>query len=233
MYGSSGAAIALNRRSKPDLPEPDIFCMALPTRFEGYAHGYSQVIPQHLDYLTWAVLKAHTRNRAGTVRLRSADPRDTPLVNFRYFEEGSDTAGEDLQAVVQAIRFLRRLTAPLIAGGVITEECAPGPDVDGDAALADYVRNNAWGHHASCSCPIGAADKGGVIDSAFSVHGVRGLRIVDASVFPRIPGIFVAAAVYTIAEKAAEAMLRDARRVPARSDALLTAGNRQGECHVL
>jgi choline dehydrogenase-like flavoprotein len=49
-----------------------------------------------------------------------------------------------------------------------------------------------------------------VIDSAFAVHGVRGLRIVDASVFPRIPGIFVAAAVYAIAEKAAETMLRDA-----------------------
>ena len=214
MYGSSGAAIALIRRSAPALPEPDIFCMALPTRFEGYAHGYSRIIQQHHDYLTWAVLKAHTLNRAGTVRLRSADPRDTPLVNFRYFEEGSDAAGNDLQAVVQAIRFLRRLTAPLIASGVIAEECAPGPGVESDSALADYVRNTAWGHHASCSCPIGAVSEGGVLDSAFSVHGVRGLRVVDASVFPRIPGIFVAAAVYMVAEKAAEAMLRDARSMP-------------------
>ncbi len=211
MYGSSGAAIALIRRSAPALPEPDIFCMALPTRFDGYSHGYSQVIQHHHDYLTWAVLKAHTLNRAGTVRLRSADPRDTPLVNFRYFEEGSDAAGNDLQAVVQAIRFVRRLTAPLIASGMIAEECAPGPDVESDAALADYVRNTAWGHHASCSCPIGAVSEGGVLDSAFSVHGVRGLRVVDASVFPRIPGIFVAAAVYTVAEKAAEALLRNAR----------------------
>jgi choline dehydrogenase-like flavoprotein len=111
---------------------------------------------------------------------------------------------------VQAIRFLRRLTAPLIARGVIAEECAPGPDVQSDAALADYVRHTAWGHHASCSCPIGAAGDGGVLDSAFKVHGVRGLRVVDASVFPRIPGIFVAAAVYTVAEKAAETILRDA-----------------------
>ena len=214
MYGSSGAALALIRRSAPALAEPDIFCMALPTRFEGYAHGYSQIIQQHHDYLTWAVLKAHTLNRAGTVRLRSSDPRDTPLVNFRYFEEGSDAAGDDLQAVVQAIRFLRRLTAPLIASGVIAEECAPGPDVESDAALAEYVRNTAWGHHASCSCPIGDVSQGGVLDSAFSVHGVRGLRVVDASVFPRIPGIFVAAAVYTVAEKAAEAILRDVRTMP-------------------
>ena len=69
--------------------------------------------PQHHDYLTWAVLKAHTNNRAGEVTLRSADPRDTPLVNFRYFEEGSDTAGDDLQAVVTALRFVRRMTQEL------------------------------------------------------------------------------------------------------------------------
>jgi len=214
MYGSSGAAIALIRRSAPALPEPDIFCMALPTRFEGYSHGFSQIIRGHLDYLTWAVLKAHTLNRAGTVRLRSADPRDTPLVNFRYFEEGTDAAGKDLQAVVQAIRFLRRLTTPLITSGVIAEECAPGPAAESDDALIDYVRNTAWGHHASCSCPIGAAGEGGVLDSAFSVHGVRGLRVVDASVFPRIPGFFVAAAIYAVAEKAADVILRNAARTP-------------------
>ena len=55
------------------------------------------IIAEHHDYLTWAVLKAHTNNRAGEVTLRSADPRDTPLVNFRYFDEGSDAAGDDLQ----------------------------------------------------------------------------------------------------------------------------------------
>lgn len=212
MYASSGAAIALILRSEEALPEPDIFCMALPARFEGYVSGFSDLIRRHPDYLTWAVLKAHTRNRAGSVTLRSNDPRDMPLVNFRYFEEGDDQAGSDLQAVVQAIQFVRRMTAPLIAKGSIAEECAPGPGVNSTEALADYVRNTAWGHHASCSCPIGAAAEGGVLDSAFAVHGVRRLRVVDASVFPRIPGFFVASAVYIVAEKAAETILRDAAR---------------------
>jgi choline dehydrogenase-like flavoprotein len=210
MYASGGAAIALIRRSQPALLEPDIFCMALPVRFEGYSHGFSQLFLGPADRLTWAVLKGHTLNRAGTVTLRSADPRDTPLVNFRYFEEGDDQAGKDLQSVVEAIQFVRRLTAPLIASGLIAEECAPGPDVNTDEALAEYVRDTAWGHHASCSCPIGASGEGGVLDSAFAVHGTRRLRVVDASVFPRIPGFFVVASVYMVGEKAADVILQNA-----------------------
>ncbi|MEO6320537.1 MAG: GMC oxidoreductase [Polaromonas sp.] len=215
IYAASGAAMGLIRRSNPELPEPDIFCMALPARFEGYAPGFSRQISQHDDRLTWAVLKAHTLNRAGSVTLRSADPRDMPLVNFRYFEEGDDAAGADLQAVVQAIRFVRRLTAPLLARGLIAEECLPGPAVQTDEALAGYVRDTAWGHHASCSCPIGPAAAGGVLDSKFSVHGTRRLRVVDASVFPCIPGFFIAAAVYMVGEKAADVILRDAAQLPA------------------
>jgi choline dehydrogenase len=210
MYASSGAAIAFVRRSDDGLPEPDIFAMALPVRFEGYYPGFSNLIRGHSDYLTWAVLKAHTCNRAGSVTLRSANPRDVPFVNFRYFEEGDDTSGEDLQAVVQAMQFVRRITAPLIDAGLIAEECAPGREATSAEALTDYVRNTAWGHHASCSCPIGAIGEGGVLDSAFTVHGARRLRVVDASVFPRIPGFFVVSAVYMVAEKAADVILQAA-----------------------
>jgi len=78
-----------------------------------------------------------------------------------------------------------------------------------DAALAEFVRNNAWGHHASSTCAIGHPDKGGVVDSNFRVHGCKGLRVVDASIFPRIPGLFIVSAVYMIGEKAAETILRD------------------------
>jgi choline dehydrogenase len=76
------------------------------------------------------------------------------------------------------------------------------------------VRDTAWGHHASCSCAIGPQAHGGVLDSTFAVHGVPRLRVVDASVFPRIPGFFIASAVYMAAEKAADAVLRAAARTP-------------------
>jgi len=212
MYASNGAALALIGRSAPTRPEPDLFCMALLARFEGYRPGFSELIGGPGEMLTWAILKAHTENRAGTVRLRSADPLDTALVDFSYFEEGSDVAGEDLAAVVAGVRFVRSLTAPLIAAGLIAEELAPGAAVASDAEIAQYVRDTAWGHHASGSCAIGAGgDAKAVLDSAFRVRGTQRLRVVDASVFPRIPGFFIASAVYMAAEKAADAILADAR----------------------
>jgi choline dehydrogenase-like flavoprotein len=175
--------------------------------FGGYFPGYSSLAVTKPNYLTWAILKAHTENCAGEVVLRSADPRDTPLINFHYFEEGSDKAGEDLDSVVAGIRFVRKLTAKLKAEGAIAEEEQPGEARQSDDALKDYVRTNAWGHHASCSCPIGPRDSGGVVGGDFRVHGTAGLRVVDASVFPRIPGFFIVSAVYMIAEKAADVIL--------------------------
>jgi choline dehydrogenase-like flavoprotein len=211
LYASNGAALAFVRRSDPEVPDPDIFCMALPTQFDGYYPGFSANLKKYDDRLTWAVLKAHTHNSAGTVTLKSADPLQPPRINFHYFEEGDDTQGRDLKALVDAIQFIRELNRPLLDCGLLTEE-APGPDAHTAPALADYVRNNAWGHHASCSCPIGLRANGGVVDSSFAVHGTRGLRVVDAAVFPRIPGFFLVSAVYMIAEKAAATLLQDAKR---------------------
>ena len=76
----------------------------------------------------------------------------------------------------------------------------------------EWIKNTAWGHHACGSAAIGPRAAGGVLDSRFRVHGVQGLRVVDASVFPAIPGFFIAAPVYMLAEKAADAILADARR---------------------
>lgn len=209
MYGSNGASLGIVLRSDPGVPEPDLFCMALPAHFDGYHPGFSNAIRAHPDRLSWVVLKAHTRNRAGCVELRSADPRDPPRIDFGCFDAGDDPGAEDLRAVVDAIERVRALSAPLRASGVIAEELAPGPQVQGPQALAAYVRDTAWGHHASCSCPIGPPERGGVLDARFAVHGTRRLRVVDASVFPRIPGIFIVSAVYIAAEKAAETMLQD------------------------
>jgi len=214
-YATNGAGLAVITRSAPERPLPDLFCMALLGRFSGYYPGYARDLADNLNCLSWAILKAQTNNRKGTVILASKDPRDPPKVNFHYF--GEDTkrddqgAKEDLASVVAGIRFVRRLAEPLRDEGLIAEEELPGEELQSDEQLENFVRANAWGHHASCSCHIGPPEKGGVLTSDFRVHGVERLRVVDASVFPRIPGFFVASAVYMVAEKAADVILADAR----------------------
>jgi choline dehydrogenase-like flavoprotein len=215
VYTSNGAVLAVIKRSFSDRPLPDLFCFAVLGDFRGYFPGYSKLIKDHLNYLTWAVLKAQTNNRAGEVRLASADPRDRPYISFRYFEEGSDKEGKDLDAVVEGVKFVRMLTNPLRAQGLIRTEESPGDGVQTDAEIRDFVRANAWGHHASCTCPIGRdGDPMAVLDGNFKVRGTKGLRVVDASVFPRIPGFFIVSSVYTIGEKAADVILAEAERRP-------------------
>jgi len=203
IYATNGALISVVARSGPDAPEPDLFLYALLSRFEGYFPGYSSLPAKHPNSLTWVILKAHTNNTAGQVTLRSADPRMPPDVNFRYFDEGNDSRGHDLDAVVAGIELARRLGAALKKEGLIAKEELPGEDVAADS-LPDFVKRHAWGHHACGTCRIGGRADGGVVTGDFQVHGVEGLRVVDASVFPRIPGFFIVSAVYMIGEKAAD-----------------------------
>jgi choline dehydrogenase len=157
---------------------------------------------------TWAILMAHTTNTAGTVTLRSRDPRDTPAIDFRYFDEGSPGGDEDLDAVVWGIRFVRRMAH---RSEMTAAELVPGDAVGTHEELREFVRTHAWGHHASCTCKIGRDDDPtAVLDGRFRVRGTRNLRVVDASVFPRIPGYFIVTPTYMISETASDAVLADA-----------------------
>jgi choline dehydrogenase len=210
IYATNGVLAAIIRRSRPELDEPpDLIVFGLPAQFTGFYPGYSSDLEQHHNIFTWAVLKAHTVNRAGEVLLRSADPRDTPHVVFRYFDEGDDNDGKDLTAVVEGVRIARDIMRR--AGDLVRREITPGSDVQTPEQLRAWVRDNAWGHHASGTCAIGpAGNRHAVVDSRFRVQGVQRLRIVDASVFPRIPGFFIVSAIYMIAEKASHVLLEDA-----------------------
>jgi choline dehydrogenase-like flavoprotein len=203
IYDTNGTVLGVIARSGPAAFSPDLFMYCITARFEGYFPGYSSLVAQNPNYLSWVILKAHTNNTAGEVTLESSDPRVPPAINFRYFEEGNDVRGHDLRAVAAGIELARKLAAPLKKDKMIEREETPGEDKTGDALL-EFIQNHAWGHHASCTCRIGRPEDGGVVSTNFEVHGVTGLRIVDASVFPRVPGFFLASAVYMIGEKAAD-----------------------------
>ncbi|MGW1375061.1 GMC family oxidoreductase [Streptomyces sp. NPDC002446] len=209
LYTTNGAVVGVTRTSRPELDAPDLFIFGGPFDFRGYYPGYSLDLTRHRDRFTWAILKSRTHNTGGRVRLRSADPRDTPLVNFHSFTEGTDKDGVDLEAMATAVEFVRGMNRR--ADSVILKELWPGEEVGDRDAVRRFVRDEAWGHHASCTCKMGRADDpSAVVDSGFRVRGVDRLRIVDASVFPRIPGFFVATPIYMISEKASEVILGDA-----------------------
>ncbi|MDF2619997.1 MAG: oxidoreductase [Xanthobacteraceae bacterium] len=202
-YTSNGILFSVALKSRRNLTVPDLYCFALLADFRGYYKGYSERIKKR-DYVSWVILKAYTGNTAGHVRLRSAEPAAAPEILFRYFEEGNGPT-DDLDAVVEGIRFVRTIADAM--DDDVAEEEEPGRHRDTDEELRDYVRANAWGHHACGTCAMKPREQGGVVDSRFKVHGVEGLRVVDASIFPRIPGYFLATAVYMIAEKAADTLL--------------------------
>ena len=223
VYTTNGAIVAVIKKSdvvknaddaksagEPKSP-PDLFCFALLGKFRGYEPKYSKAAVDHHNYLTWAVLKAHTNNRGGTVTLASNDPRHRPVINFHYFEEGTDQHQQDLEAVVDGVEFARKAIKGI--EDLVEEEEAPTRAMTTRAQLRQFVKDNAWGHHASCTCPIGPDPNGddlkAVLDNNFRVYGTQGLRVVDASVFPRIPGFFIVSSVYMIAEKAADVILAD------------------------
>ena len=218
IYDSNGAILSLVVRSGPHAFSPDLFLYALLGRFDGYFPGYSSQLAKNPNCLTWVVLKAHTNNTAGEVTLRSADPRVPPHVNFRYFGEGNDPGvgeGSDVAAVAKGVALARKLAAPLRQKGHIAE----GGDSRATGCPTRCCRSSCGttpgGTTRRARAASGGAEDGGVLSSDFKVHGVQGLRVVDASVFPRIPGYFIASAIYMIGEKAAEVIAADAGAPPA------------------
>jgi choline dehydrogenase len=134
-----------------------------------------------------------------------------PVIDFHYFQEGTDQAGNDLASVVDGIRLVRRMNAQI--SDLADSELVPGADVKSNSDLATFVKNEAWGHHASCSNRMGStSDPMAVVDSKFKVIGTRNLRVVDASVFPRIPGYYPTIPIMMMSEKASDVILEETRR---------------------
>ncbi|KAI0385681.1 putative GMC oxidoreductase [Hypomontagnella monticulosa] len=160
------------------------------------------------NVFTYTVSESHSRNRAGSVTLRSSDPRDVPEINFEYFTDGGD---DDIQGLVDGIEFTRKIFQSLPGLDGATQEVYPGPEFSSQEKLRQFVRDQSYGHHASSTATIGCDDDPlAVLDSRFRVRGVKNLRVVDASVFPETPGTFPLISLFIMSEKASAVILEDA-----------------------
>ena len=211
-YQTPGFLASFLRRSTDDVPLADLQVFATPGDARGYYPGYSADALASKQRFSWLVLKGHTENRDGLVRLRSIDPFASPQIDFNYFDEFAPLADPDLAAVVEGVKFIRRIEAQMQANLVDDhlEEIWPGPEIETDEEIATFVRKETWGHHACGTSKMGPKDdRLAVVDTRFRVHGVDGLRIVDASVWPEIPGTFIALPTFMLSEKAADVILED------------------------
>jgi choline dehydrogenase-like flavoprotein len=230
LYGTNGGTVALVFRSTlADGPEADIFAFGAPAAFRGYYWNWSKQLlsarkdagPSNTGLWSWVILKAYTRNNGGTVTLNSASPFDTPSICFRSFEENPNDQelgwAKDLSALEEAVEMVRKVNG--CNPTQFRNEVQPGIETrpNGSRELQDWIKSEAWGHHACGTCRMGSdpwrentdqlADTDAVLDSRFQVHGVKGLRIVDASIFPKIPGYFILTPIFMASEKAADVLL--------------------------
>jgi choline dehydrogenase len=159
-----------------------------------------------LPYSAFTVLMSmqHPDSR-GTVRARTPRTDQQPEIRFNFF-----VSERDRRTCVESIRIIRTIMAQRPIVPYVAEEVLPGPAVTSEADLIDYCRKKGRStFHASGTCKMGV-DGMAVVDPRLRVHGVRGLRIMDASIMPRIVGANPQAAIVMIAEKGSAMMLEDA-----------------------
>ncbi|HXS26215.1 MAG TPA: GMC family oxidoreductase N-terminal domain-containing protein [Steroidobacteraceae bacterium] len=145
------------------------------------------------------VLHPDTR---GEVRLRSADPRDPPRILFNLL--GAPRDRDTLRAM---IRFTRRFFATAPASDLVKRELIPGASIESDADVDAHIRRSvATAMHPTSTCAMGI-DESAVVDAQLAVRGLKALRVVDASIMPRIVGGNTNAPVIMIAEKAVDLIL--------------------------
>jgi choline dehydrogenase len=170
-------------------------CMGARTWFPGWRAGAG-------DQFTATVMQLRPTGR-GSVTLRSAAPQDAPIIRL-----GLLGTHEDRSAARRLLRFTREFfhTAPLSKW--IEAELMPGADVQSDAQVDVFLRNaiQTAGHPTS-TCAMGTDPAHSVVDASLRVHGISGLRVVDASVMPRIVSGNTNAPTVMIAEKASDLIL--------------------------
>ena len=197
MFTTNGAEACIITRSSPDLELPDLQFHFTPGKLRD--HG------RDLGFLCGDGYSLHVCNlrpkSRGELVLASADPAAAPVIRARYLSDP-----DDLDRLVRGLRLGRRILATRTFDSCRGEEIYPGANVDdSDEALRAFVRSKAETiYHPVGTCKMGDAqrDPMAVVDAELRVHGIAGLRVVDASIMPTLVGGNTNAPTIMIAEKA-------------------------------
>lgn len=197
-FASNVAETGAFVKSQPDVAEPDIqlhFMNAFVYRHAlelVFGYGYS---------LHACVLRPYSRGRIG---LKSANPMDDPAIYAGYLSDE-----RDMQTLVDGFKISRKILASSAFNERRAEEVYPGEKVQTDEQIRGYIRSHAETiYHPVGTCKMGHDDQA-VVDDQLRVHGLQGLRVIDASVMPTLVSGNTNAPTIMIAEKAAEMILAE------------------------
>jgi choline dehydrogenase len=194
-------------RTRPDLDRPNM---------QLYMQAFSTLIPREgerpvLNPDPWSGMSIGLSNcrptSRGHIRLRTADPATHPVITANAF-----STNHDVEEMLAAVKYLRHIAAQPAMARLIKEELRPGPEVVTDEDLiADFRARSGTVYHPSCTCRMGPDAATSVVDARLRVHGVAGLRVIDASAFPTIIAGNTNAPAMLMGWKGAELILADAR----------------------
>ena len=187
-------------RTDPDLDAPDVQFHFGPAYFVN--HGFEDAPVDHAFSVGAVQLRPESRGR---ITLSSADPMDDPIIDPNYLSEEADW-----EVLLDGLEMCREIARADAFAPYRGRELLPGPDVETREEMKPLVRERAETlYHPVGTCKMGDDDMA-VVDDRLRVHGVEGLRVVDASIMPRIVRGNTNAPTITIAEKAAEMIAEDA-----------------------
>jgi len=182
-------------RSRPELPAPDLQLAFGPALYSG---DPTETIKDHGFSTGVFLLRPKS---VGEVKLRSPDDAMDPVIHANYL---SDSGGEDLRTVIWGLKLCRRIAGGRAFDAYRGDEIQPGARVQDDEGWAAHVRAEGTTiYHPVGTCKMGS-DRMAVVDDQLRVHGLKGLRVVDASIMPLIVRGNTNAPVIMIAEKAAD-----------------------------
>ncbi|MGE8144649.1 choline dehydrogenase [Pseudomonas frederiksbergensis] len=186
-------------RSRAGVEHPDLQLTFMPLAVQP---GSVDLVPGHAFQIHIDLMRPTS---LGSVTLNSADPRQPPRILFNYLKTEQDRA--DMRAGARLVREIIEQPAMAAFKG---KELVPGPQAQSDEALDAWARQvTETGYHASGTCKMGpASDPQAVVDPQLRVHGLDGLRVVDASIMPVIVSGNTNAPTVMIAEKASD-LIRD------------------------
>ena len=189
-------------RSRPDLEDPDFMMVIAPFIIDAKPGERRRMSPIEGFFMFSHVQRTES---TGSIHIKSADPFVQPSINFRFLETPNDR-----MTAILALRRAREVVAMPPLGATIAEELQPGPAVQSDEEILDFLRNfGAITQHMVGTCKMGH-DPMAVVDDRLRVHGIQGLRVADASIMPTIPSGNTAAPCMMIGEKCAAMVLEDA-----------------------